>query len=213
MPHLSRLPQSLDPSPFPATLRYRIPGTASATALPDWWRGFKAPLIYVPIGTVPYVSIAADAYATVLRALEEFPQTRAHVHVGPWVDRSDVMEEADVVLRHRGSETVFAALGAGIPLVIVPLFADQFENGRRVQGVRSGLTVEDSREGPSGPRRFAGSLDPVRISSAVSSVITKSLFRERGRRVASEMASASTADEVLATCWPGTPRPRSFDAQ
>ena len=135
------------------------------------------------------------------------------MHVGPWVDRSDVMEEADVVLRHRGSETVFAALGAGIPLVIVPLFADQFENGRRVQGVRSGLTVEDSREEPSGPRRFAGSLDPVRISSAVSSVITKSLFRERGRRVASEMASASTADEVLATCWPGTPRPRSFDAQ
>lgn len=42
-PYLTRFPASVDPSPFPTTVRYREPVASSAGPLPDWWRGSSAP--------------------------------------------------------------------------------------------------------------------------------------------------------------------------
>jgi hypothetical protein len=53
-PYLTRLPATLDPSPFPTTVRFddglRI--RDHAAELPDWWRGSRAPLVYMTFGTV-----------------------------------------------------------------------------------------------------------------------------------------------------------------
>ena len=46
-------------------MRYR------GTALPDWWGGSDAPLIYATFGTVlGYMSIAADVYRTLSAAVQ-----------------------------------------------------------------------------------------------------------------------------------------------
>ena len=66
----------------------------------------------------------------------------ANVHVEPWIDQARVLDHADLVVCHGGSGTTLAALAAGVPLVMVPLFADQFENARRVAATRAGQVVE-----------------------------------------------------------------------
>jgi hypothetical protein len=158
-PYLTRFPASIDPSPFADTVRYHEPRETPGS-LPDWWRGSNAPLIYMTFGTVlGYMSIAAETYRM---ALEAVKRTNArvlltvgrrfdasilgpvppNVHLEPWINQARVLDHADLVVCHGGSGTTLAALAAGVPLVIVPLFADQFENARRIGATRAGRVVE-----------------------------------------------------------------------
>jgi len=54
------------------------------------------------------------------------------VHVEAWVPQADALAAATVVVCHGGSGTTFGTLAAGLPLVIVPMFADQPANARLV---------------------------------------------------------------------------------
>src|SRR5205807_2030279 len=49
-PYLTRFPRSLDPSPFPNTIRFHEQW--SPQRLPDWWGASDLPLIYLTFGTV-----------------------------------------------------------------------------------------------------------------------------------------------------------------
>ena len=179
MPYLTRFPASIDPSEFPTTVRYHVP-PAPAAPLPDWWDGSTAPLVYVTFGTVlGHMSFAADIYRLVLDAVTDLEarvlltvgrrfdpaqlgDVPAHVHVEPWVDQADVLAHADVVVAHGGSGTVYGALGAGVPLVCVPVFADQFTNARLVADAGAGLAVVGTTRrgrGADGDRQRSARLD------------------------------------------------------
>ncbi len=215
MPYLTRFPATLDPSPFATTIRYRD-AAAAGKSLPDGWSDRDGPLIYVTLGTVlGYMSMAADVYRTVLAAVSvmktarvlltvgthfdpsSIGPTEANVHVEPWVDQSDVLARADLVVCHGGSGTVLGALGAGVPVVAVPVFADQSENARLVVDAGAGRVV-----GGEGPRHAAGRPvigrgDASRITHAVEAVLADPGYRAGAQRVAEEMAGAPTAGEVL----------------
>jgi UDP:flavonoid glycosyltransferase YjiC (YdhE family) len=213
--YLTRFPASLDPSPFPRTVRFRAPGPGDRRALPDWWGGSGAPLVYATFGTVlGHMSIAAGIYRMALAALarldvrvlvtvgHRFDRTAlepvpANVHVEPWVEQADVLTEADLVVCHGGSGTVFGALAAGIPLVVTPLFADQFVNGRRVAESGAGLVVEPDGGDDDGVRRVLADRDAPRIAGAVDAVLETASYRRNARRIAREMAAAPSVDEVL----------------
>jgi UDP:flavonoid glycosyltransferase YjiC (YdhE family) len=159
-PYLTYFPESLDPSPFPNTIRFCHWGPASLRPLPAWWDDTDAPLVYVTFGSVlGSMSIAADAYRTALAAVEgldvrvlltvgrAFDPSRlghlpSNVHVERWVEQADALAEASVVVCHGGSGTAFGALAAGVPLVMVPSFADQFKNARRITETGAGRVVE-----------------------------------------------------------------------
>lgn len=203
--YLSRFPTSLDPSPLPRTHRYRVDEPAAAP-LPDVWPRAAAPLVYVSLGTVlGHMSMAADRYRAVLEAVRPLDvrvllsvgttfdrsllgPPPPHVHVTEWVHEPDVRAQAAMIVCHGGSGTVFGALAAGIPLVVVPAFADQRENGRRVAAAGAGVTVDPA--------------EPVAIAAAVTAVLGDRRFRERARRLAAEMAAAPTPGELLAALWP-----------
>jgi UDP:flavonoid glycosyltransferase YjiC (YdhE family) len=212
-PYLTRFPASLDPSPFPDTRRFRD-AAAPVAPLPDWWNGARAPLIYVSFGTVlGHMSIAAEVYRIVLSAVagidarvlltvgrrfdpDQLGDVPDNVHVEPWVDQSDVLAEADVVVCHGGSGTTFGALAAGVPLVIVPLFADQFANGPRVAEAEAGVVLDSGRDA-SGGRRPLSPARAVGIAAAIETVRGHPSFRQRAQRIAGEMAQAPTVDDVL----------------
>jgi UDP:flavonoid glycosyltransferase YjiC (YdhE family) len=214
-PYLTRFPASLDPSPFPRTVRFRAPGPGDRRALQDWWGGSDAPLVYATFGTVlGYMSIAADIYRMALAALarldvrvlvtvgHRFDRTAlepvpANVHVEPWVEQADVLAAADLVVCHGGSGTVFGALAAGVPLVVTPLFADQFVNGRRVAKSGAGLVVEPEGGDDDGVRRVLADRDAPRIADAIDAVLEAASYRRNARRIAREMAAAPSVDEVL----------------
>ncbi len=157
--YLTRLPVELDPSPFRRTIRFRH-NQPAAQALADWWGGDRSPLVYMTFGTVlGHMSIAAGVYRAALRAVEGLGlrvlltvgrrfdpavlgPLPAGLHAERWVDQEQVLPAADVVVCHGGSGTVYGAVAAGVRVVVVPVFADQFENGRRVAAAGAGVVVE-----------------------------------------------------------------------
>jgi len=222
-PYLTRFPASLDPSPFPTTIRFHEPHDAAGGPLPDWWDGSDAPLVYMTFGTVlGHMSIAGDVYATALTAVEDsgtrilltvgrrFDRSNlgvipANVRVEAWVEQAVVLDEADLVVCHGGSGTVFGALRAGVPVVVVPIFADQFENGRRVAEHGAGLVVE-TQQGSGDRRQVIGGHDAPRIADAIGEVLRAPSYRRNARRVAAEMTATPTVDEVLERLLAGSYR-------
>ena len=65
-----------------------------------------------------------------------------NVHVARWVPQADVMPHAAAIVCHGGSGTVRTALCSGVPAVVVPLFADQPYNGRRVEQLGAGIALD-----------------------------------------------------------------------
>ncbi len=66
----------------------------------------------------------------------------SNVHVEPWVDQHRVLAEANLVVCHGGSGTVFGTVEEGLPLVVIPSFADQFPNCRLVAEHGLGLSID-----------------------------------------------------------------------
>jgi Erythromycin biosynthesis protein CIII-like, C-terminal domain/Erythromycin biosynthesis protein CIII-like, N-terminal domain len=184
-PYLTRFPASLDRSPFPTTVRYREPAARPDQPLPDWWSGSDSPLVYVTFGTVVgSMSMAARVYRAALKAVEdldvrvlltagrrfdlsELGPVPANTHVERWVEQSQILAVADLVVCHGGSGTVLGALSAGVPLVTVPLFADQFENSRRIAAMGAGAVVEVDADSPRGSRRQINDEDAPRIAEQI----------------------------------------------
>ena len=211
-PYLTRFPASIDPSPFVHTVRYHEPHE-TPVSLPDWWRGSDAPLIYMTFGTVlGYMSIAAETYRMALKAVERINArvlltvgrrfdastlrpVPANVHVERWVDQARVLDRADLVVCHGGSGTTLAALAAGVPLVMVPLFADQFENARRIAKTRAGQVVE-TQITADGARAINTAAAPE-ITRSIEDMLGDVTYRARARTIAAEMAATATIEEVL----------------
>ena len=209
-PYLSRFPASLDPSSWPLTVRFHEPA-APARPLPDWWPGDDRPLVYLTFGTVtahtPVAQaayrVATDAAAamdarvllTVGRVFDaaQLGPLPDNLHIEAWVPQTDVLAVADAVVGHGGSGTTFGALAAGVPQVVVPLFADQPRNGALVEAAGAGVVVG----GASGGVRTLEPGDAVRIAEAVAEVLASPAYRHGAGRVAAEMAATPTVDAVV----------------
>ena len=93
-----------------------------------------------------------------------------------------MLGRCDAVVCHGGSGTTLAALHAGLPLIIVPQGADQFENASACE--KSG-TARVQRP---------GGVESAAIRDAVLAVIaTQSSERSAARAVAAEIAAMPAA--------------------
>ena len=212
-PYVTRFPATVDPSPFPDTRRFSQSLPTPHGALGDWWPGSSAPLVYMSFGTVlGHMTIASEIYRTALEAVtgldarvlltvgrrfdpSQLNDVPDNVHVEAWVDQADALSEAALVVCHGGSGTTFGALAAGVPVVVVPLFADQFTNGSRVLRVGAGLLIEVDRDTQG--RRPLGSGEAGHIRDAVEAVLADDSYRESARAIAAEMAAAPTTKTTL----------------
>jgi UDP:flavonoid glycosyltransferase YjiC (YdhE family) len=203
-PYMTLFPESLEDPDLAAPSsvhRFRTPTTDPVTPLPSWWPGDERPLVYVSFGSVtgslPFagavygaaLAAAGELSARVLMTvgdetdLDGLGPAPAHVRVERWVPQADVLAEASVVVCHGGSGTTLGALAAGLPLVIVPLFADQPENARRVAAVGAGVAVEP---------------EPGALRGAIEEVLGEPSYGRRAREVAAEMAALAPVDAAFA---------------
>jgi UDP:flavonoid glycosyltransferase YjiC (YdhE family) len=216
-PYLTRFPGSLDPSPYAVTRRFREGAALGATSLPDWWDGDRAtPLVYVTFGTVAgglpggadavraataaVAGLPARVLVTVGRATDvsAIGPVPANVHVEQWVPQADVLAAASVVVCHGGSGTTFGSLAAGVPMVVIPFFADQPANARLVAEAGAGLTVTPSG-GPADVMGVIGPDDGARIRAALDTVLGDPSYRAAAELLAAEMAALPTVHELLDT--------------
>jgi UDP:flavonoid glycosyltransferase YjiC (YdhE family) len=218
-PYVTLAPRSLEaPSaaPPPGTRRYREP-VAPARPLPDWWGDSREPLVYVSFGSAAAGNgFYPHLYREALEALDglsarvlltlgtdvdpaELGPTPTSVHVEPWVPQNDVMAHADAMVGHGGSGSTLMAMAAGMPLAVVPLFADQPQNARRVAALGAGLALghradaDDATPVDSGME--AGRLDGLR--DAVTSLLTDPRYRAAAGAVAAEIAAQPPVEAVV----------------
>ncbi|HET6874527.1 MAG TPA: glycosyltransferase [Acidimicrobiales bacterium] len=214
-PYLSRFPAWVDPSPFPTTVRYRDPSPARGTSRPDPWPPGEGPRIYLTFGTVlGYMTYARSVYETAVGALADLPvrilltvgrrfdqaslgRLPDNVRIQPWVDQADILGEADLVVCHGGSGTVLGALAAGVPIVVVPVFADQFANARWVSASGAAEVVEPVPAEVSDVRRIIGGDDRPRIAAAVQRVLGDPTYRNAAGKVAAEIAALPAVDRLI----------------
>jgi UDP:flavonoid glycosyltransferase YjiC (YdhE family) len=204
-PSFTLMPAGLEqPSALagPQPLRFRVPDAAEPRPLPDWWRSDDWPLVYLTFGSVaPSMDYFPGLYRRAIDALSVLPVrvlvtvgrdrdpadlggTPDNVHVARWVPQADVMPHAAAMICHGGSGTVNAGLAAGIPMVVVPLFADQPHNARRVAEIGAGVALEPD--------------DLVRLPDAVRSLLADRSYRDAARRIADETRRLPTVDTATA---------------
>ena len=102
----------------------------------------------------------------------------ANVRVERWIPQADVFTEADAMVGHGGFGTTLGALLAGVPQAVVPLFADQHHNARRIAALGAGLAV-DAQDPRGVPRRRRAAARRARPSASPRAA---SRSRRRGCR-------------------------------
>jgi UDP:flavonoid glycosyltransferase YjiC (YdhE family) len=214
-PYLTRLPASMDPQCYSDTRRFREEVRASYERLPKWWDNEAMPLVYLTFGSIAgSMHLAAEAYRTALDAVSdlevrvlltvghridiaELGTIPTNVHVEAWVPQDEVFGHASLVVCHGGSGTTFGALAAGLPLVIVPLFADQFPNARRVAEAGAGIAVEPAS--PEGSERASmRPEDAARMGDAIVTVLHEPSYSAAAARISLEMHSLPSVEELVA---------------
>jgi UDP:flavonoid glycosyltransferase YjiC (YdhE family) len=208
-PYLSVFPPTLDEGAQPDTRRFHDPAWDEPPGdLPDWWPGRESePLLYVTFGSVagsfpqalPVYGVAMQAVAelpvrvllTVGRELDldALPAAPENVRVERWVPQQDVLGHAAAALVHGGSGSTLGALAAGVPLAVMPLFADQPQNARRVAEVGAGVAVEPNRDD------LDATVSPLR--EAIRSVLETPSYGERARALADELRALPVVDHAV----------------
>lgn len=90
----------------------------------------------------------------------------------------------DVAVVHAGSGTTVAALARGLPMVAVPMFADQMHNADRLVDAHIGQRVDPSQISE-------------QLTQAVEAVLTDLAYRANAQRVANAIAARPTPAEAL----------------
>lgn len=208
-PWLTTFPAGLDEGHMPDTHRFHDPAwDEKPKELPDWWPGRDdEPLVYVTFGSVagqfpqalPAYGVALSAVAglpvrvllTVGRDLDlaALPDTPDNVHVEPWVPQQDVLAHASAAVVHGGSGSTLGALAFGVPLVVIPLFADQPYNARRVHEVGAGIAVEPDRED------IPATIGPLR--AAIETVLSETSYGDTAGALAAEVRDEPPVDEAV----------------
>jgi UDP:flavonoid glycosyltransferase YjiC (YdhE family) len=201
----SSFPASLDCVPagsrMRAPFRARVVEDAPSSEPAPWApTGDPRPLVYVTFGTI--VGTMADArsvYRTSLDAVADLPvrallttgrgfdvgalgEIPTNVHVAEWVPQRDVLPQAAVLACHGGSGTLLGGLAAGLPVIVVPVSADQPHNGRLVAAAGVGITLTTP--------------DASALRAAIQTALDAPELRRSARRIADEIATMPTIEDA-----------------
>jgi MGT family glycosyltransferase len=186
------------PGPLPVTTHYIRPqlfDNADNESLPDWVAQLPAqPTVYVTLGTE--VNHTPEFYPSVLQTIitglrdmplnlivtlgrgknpADFGPQPSNVHIEQYIPQSLLLPHCDLMVMHGGSNSLLAALDVGLPLVIVPLIADQFFNANVTQNTQLGQVVQRDQ------------LTPASIRAAVEEVLGTPVYRQTAERLQAEM--------------------------
>jgi len=193
-PEVAQVPARHPLRPMPAT-------PVGSEGLPEWITTLPSrPTVYITFGT--FFNRAAKNFLGILEALADealnvivtvgYDQDPAvlgsqpdHVWVERYIPLSLLLPYCDAMVSHGGAGSVLAALSHGVPLLVVPLGADQFHNAERcvASGVGRLLPADD--------------VQPSVVRAEVALLLERPDFRRHACRVQDEIASMPGPEEVV----------------
>lgn len=120
------------------------------------------------------------------RPLEGWPPWPPHVQAAAWLDLAAAWAACQVGACHGGAGTMLGALAQGVPLLLLPVAADQFRNARALQVCGAGIALLGD-----------GQTQPA-MAEALQRLHAEPAFCEAAVRVADEIAAMPQADAVAA---------------
>jgi UDP:flavonoid glycosyltransferase YjiC (YdhE family) len=170
--YLDTCPPSLQAPLFPRpanvqTLRPEAYSRADAEWSPsDFGDRARRPLVLLTMGTIFGNSAAFAAALTGLAALDVnvlvtvgslgdpacIVADPTRVRVKRFVPLDSVLDHCDLMVAHGGAGTMLAALGRGVPLVVIPQGADQFINAERAVAAGAAVSIMPAEFNPSALR-------------------------------------------------------------
>jgi len=184
--------QSLAPHELLPVTRALRPEPFAGSASPDWLTELdrSVPTVLVTLGTV--FNRTPGTYELLLAALRDEPvnlvvaigANRDPSELGPQpssvrlvgsISLPHVLPAADAVVCHAPYTTAIAALTVGVPMVCLPLAADQLYNAFRIAACGAGVRLDWN------------GLTPDAVRDAVRCVLQEDVFRLNARRLRREI--------------------------
>jgi len=184
--------------PLPPTTHFIRPEVfdqAEQETLPAWIAQLPArPTVYVTLGTE--ANKEPELYPSVLQTIiaglreapinlivtlgrdkdpADFGPQPPNVHIERYIPQSLLLPHCDLMVMHGGSNSLLAALDLGLPLVVVPLIADQFFNAHITASVGLGRVVRREE------------LTPAHVRAAVDDALANPRYRQTAARLQAEM--------------------------
>lgn len=212
-PELEMLRRYLVLSPFPPSFRdpaYPLPATAFSFRPPvgeeagdlDWSPALPdAPTVYFTLGTI-FNMESGDLFTRVLDGLrnlpinvvvtvgneidpEEFGPQPPNISIRRYIAQEAILPHCDAVISHGGSGSVTGALLHGLPMVLIPMGADQPLNAARCEQLGMARVLDP----------IAATPDSVR--EAVSDVLSDPRCRLAARRIRAEFAALPGPEQAV----------------
>jgi hypothetical protein len=172
---------------------------------PDWLEfiGTERPFVYATYGTengpqAPWEAIVGglaavdvDAVVTVGRGVDldplrsmvaELPPGR--VRIEHYVPQAILMERATVVISHGGAGTMLSAGVAGVPQIVIPVAADQFENTDAFVSAGVATTIGHSE------------VDATAVADQLRLLLGDGGFRDRSQALARAFDEMPTPESI-----------------
>jgi UDP:flavonoid glycosyltransferase YjiC (YdhE family) len=214
-PDMLMLSRYLVLSPFPPSYRHPatpLPATAHSIRpaafdakgdqVPGWIAALPdRPTVYFTLGTV-FDRESGDLFSRGLEGLRDLPinlimtvgrhidpaefgPQPANVRIERYIPQAMLMPHCDLVVSHGGSGSVIGALAHGLPMVLIPMGADQPLNGARCKALGVGRVLD------------AVEATPTMIGEAVASVLRDASYRAAAERLRDEIAALPGADYAV----------------
>jgi UDP:flavonoid glycosyltransferase YjiC (YdhE family) len=192
-----------EPPPTVHFVRQDSRDSASAGEVQPW-RADRAPgrpLVHATLGTTE-ANRTPGLYEAILNGLRDEPidlvvavgehldptafgPQPANVRIERHVDHGALLPRCDVVVAHGGFGTIMGCLGAGVPMVVVPIQGDQPRNAQRCADLGVGRAV--------GPEERT----PEAIRAAVETVLAEPSYRETAMRLRDEINALPGMDRAV----------------
>src|SRR4051794_19575472 len=157
------------------------------------------PLVYVTFGTLFNSNL--DLFQTALEALADEPidvvmtvgrdqnptelaPPPANARIERFIPQAELLPSCSAIVHHGGAGTTFGALAHGIPQVILPQGADNYEHAAMCESAGTAVTL--------GPEM----LTPANLAAAVRRVLCAEAYALASRRCAEELVAMPDAVSV-----------------
>jgi MGT family glycosyltransferase len=163
-------------------------------ASPPWLSARRErPIVYFTLGTV-FNTESGDLFERALAAFRELPAEVVltvgrevnparfgpqpeHIHIERYIPQSRLLPYCELMVNHGGSGSVIGALTHGLPMVVIPLGADQSLNAARCEQLGVGRALDAVRA------------DAKAIRDTVDGVLRSTSYRAAARAIRDEIAA------------------------